>query len=593
MEDLRRPRSALPGRGTNASAFRPRSSRPTLSRGGNSTESMETTMMERRSTDIVERAVTHVRLEQRHESIALRSKLHSISEQLKLSKIRGDKLQKELNKAQTLVAQHVEAKGHSRLPEYPGGLVSDQIKLEDYYVKLVQGLRDREAELSRRCAQRDREIKMLKSDSRLARVRELVAEVAEYKREVMQLQRSNVQLNDEVNIAYSKAGVVKYQSLTSGSNNEIMWKMRNDLEDADSKARRLEIINAQLTKERDKAVREKNNVLKAHGYGVSGKLSDITSPRKSVTWNAPQSPKRQEHVNSANRQEWEIERRALFDEIETWQSKYRAEKRLGNALQNEIDDLGIELSVKIGELHSLKSEISALKLHATAGIDRIKNNFSAETDAEAAAVRIQAWARGRQARKQYAAMREAKLAHIPLSDDSEVMSEGLNAESATIRIQAVARGKKARREVAELRITSQQLAKEVKATDESPHVEEGEYFSSSTEMAPEEAAVYIQSAYRGWQGRQRVNAMQSQFEGEDAGLSDSTVGIGDPQSSEGRPPVQEGEFSTSSTEMAPEEAAVYIQSAYRGWQGRQRVNAMQSQFEGEDAGLELKRKRLK
>jgi len=545
-------------------------------------------MMERKSTDIVERAVTNVRLEQRHESIALRSKLHSISEQLKLSKIRGDKLQKELNKAQTLVAQHVEAKGHSRLPEYPGGLVSDQIKLEDYYVKLVQGLRDREAELSRRCAQRDREIKMLKSDSRLARVRELVAEVAEYKREVMQLQRSNVELNDEVNIAYSNAGVVKYQSLTSGSNTEIISKMRNDLEDADSKARRLEIINAQLTKERDKAVREKNNVLKAHGYGVSGKLSDITSPRKSVTWNAPQSPKRQEHVNSALRQEWEDERRALFDEIETWQSKYRAEKRLGNALQNEIDDLGIELGLKIGELHSLKSEISALKLHATAGIDRVKNNFSAETDAEAAAVRIQARARGRQARKEYAAMREAKFAHIPLSavrDDSEVVSEGLNAETATIRIQAVARGKKARRDVAELRITSQQLAKEATATDESPHVQEGEFFSSATEMAPEEAAVYIQSAYRGWQGRQRVNAMQSQFDDEDAGVSDSRVAFGDSQSSEERPPVQEGEFYTSSTEMAPEEAAVYIQSAYRGWQGRQRVNAMQSQFEGEDAGL--------
>ena len=466
MDDSRRHRSSTRIVGGGSTAH-PHPSRPRFLRGhaANSDSPADT------NTSEVEIALTNARLEHRNESNALRLQIHDVSEQLKISKIRAEKLQKELTKAQTLVAKQVNNFGQIRQSELGGSAVADQIKSEDYYVKLIQGLRDRETELSRRCAQRDREIKMLKSDSRLARVRELVIEVAEYKREVMELQRSNIELNDEVSTAHTNAGVLKYHSFASGANTEVLSKMKFDLEDADSKIRRLEALNMQLARDRDKAVREKNNLLKAHGYGPSKKFSDITSPRKTASRNPPQSSMRQERMDSAYatmKQEWENEKRALSDEIDTWRSKHRAEKRLVSALQTEIDELGVELESKIGELDRLKSEISMLKLQS------YDNHQETPMEREGAAIKIQSVHRGRMVRREMNSTRST-LPHTvkedpvkvdsfsnvgePWKSDDErsfVAHDGSEMDDAAIRIQSAYRGRQARQRVA--RVQAERVA---------------------------------------------------------------------------------------------------------------------------------------
>ena len=125
-------------------------------------------------------------------------------------------------------------------------------------------------------------------------------------------------------------------------------------------------------------------------------------------------------------------------------------------------------------------------------------------DAEAAALKIQAVARGRQARKELAALRasgELTQAEAEEAEFIEIMPEGPEAEAAALKIQARARGRAARKEVAAMRAAgelSQEEAKAVEAIEEMPEGPEAEA-----------AALRIQAVARGRAARKEVAAMRS------------------------------------------------------------------------------------
>ena len=125
-------------------------------------------------------------------------------------------------------------------------------------------------------------------------------------------------------------------------------------------------------------------------------------------------------------------------------------------------------------------------------------------DAEAAALKIQAVARGRAARKDVAELRasgQLTLAEEEEADFIDIMPEGPEAEAAALKIQARARGRAARREVAAMRATGELTREEAKVVEALEDMPEG--------PEAEAAALKIQARARGRAARREVAAMRA------------------------------------------------------------------------------------
>ena len=180
-----------------------------------------------------------------------------------------------------------------------------------------------------------------------------------------------------------------------------------------------------------------------------------------------------------------------------------------------------------------------------------------DPDTEAAAIKIQASIRGRQARKQVREIKETKEEIEETVEEFDIDLTDPETSLAATKIQAGYRGSKARKEVVSLR----QERIDIDDEEVNKHVVEEEIDIDMDDPETAKAATKIQASFRGSQSRKEVKSMKEKVE--------ETVTAQEVE--------EEIDIDMDDPETA--KAATKIQASFRGSQSRKEVKSMKEKEE--------------